>query len=161
MSFLPSLLVLGPLALVALVLTGARSLSPDPALRRRAARALALATAAQAIHFTEEAVRGLHRALPALIEQPPIPFDLFVGFNVAWLVIWGWSVWGLTRARPFAVFAAWFLGVAGVVNGIAHPLLALAGGGYFPGLVTAPVIGVAGLIVVRRLAQATGVVRAA
>ena len=41
-----------------------------------------------------------------------------------------------------AALAAWFLAIAGMFNGIAHPLLALASGGYFPGLVSSPFIAV-------------------
>lgn len=155
MSLLPSILILGTLALVALVLTGARPVSADPALRRGAARALALATAVQAAHFMEEAIGGLHRELPAFFGQPAMPFNVFVAFNVAWLGIWTWSAWGIVAARPIAVFAAWFLAIAGAFNGIAHPLLAVGTGGYFPGLVSSPFIGVAGVLLWRRLNRAT------
>jgi hypothetical protein len=58
-------------------------------------------------------------------------------------------------ARAPALFAAWFLAIAGMVNGIAHPLLAVAAGGYFPGLISSPVIGSAGVWLWVRLRRAT------
>lgn len=58
-----------------------------------------------------------------------------------WLGIWVLSVPGLRSARAFAFFAAWFLAIAGMVNGIVHPLLAIFVGVYFPGLVSSPFIG--------------------
>jgi hypothetical protein len=58
-----------------------------------------------------------------------------------------------------AFFAAWFLAVAAMANGVAHPLLAVASGGYFPGLVTAPVIAGVGIRLFVRLRAATQPVR--
>jgi hypothetical protein len=40
-------------------------------------------------------------------------------------------------------------------NGIAHPLLAIADGGYFPGLVTSPFIAAASALLWIRLRAAT------
>lgn len=54
--------------------------------------------------------------------------------------------------------ALWFLGIAGVVNGVAHPALAqlaLRAGSYFPGLITSPLIGGLGLTLLRRLTSIT------
>jgi hypothetical protein len=42
-----------------------------------------------------------------------------------------------------------------MLTGMAHPLMAAASGGYFPGLTTSPVIGVAGLLLWSRLRSAT------
>ncbi|MBI2569230.1 MAG: hypothetical protein HYV63_19595 [Candidatus Schekmanbacteria bacterium] len=41
------------------------------------------------------------------------------------------------------------------MNGIGHPLFAVASGGYFPGLITSPLIGVAGVVLWGRLLRAT------
>jgi hypothetical protein len=54
-----------------------------------------------------------------------------------------------------AVFAAWFLAIAGMFNGIAHPLLAIAERGYFPGVVSSPFICVASVWLWLRLRKAT------
>jgi hypothetical protein len=77
-----------------------------------------------------------------LLGLPGIPLSVFVVFNLMWLGIWVASVPGLRSARAAAFFAAWFLAIAGMFNGIAHPLLAIAAGGYFPGLVSSLFIGV-------------------
>ena len=70
------------------------------------------------------------------------------------LGIWVVSVPGLRSARPAAFFAA-FLAIAGMFNGIAHPLLSISAGGYFPGLVTSPLIGGASVGLWLRLRGAT------
>lgn len=155
MSMLPSMLILGAVALVALALTRYRQISENQGARVIAARSLAVALAAQAAHFAEEAVHGLHRELPAMLGQPAMPFSIFFSFNVAWLAIWLASVPGLKSGRAGAVFAAWFLALGGMVNGLAHPLLAAAEGGYFPGLVTSPFVGAACVFLWIRLHQAT------
>jgi hypothetical protein len=141
---LPSIFVLGLAALAAVVLVQSRW-SPRERLPERlaAARALALAVGVQSVHFAEEAATGFHERFPALFGLPAIPLSVFVVFNLAWLGIWVASVPGLRSARPAAFFAAWFLAIAGMINGIAHPLMAVAAGAYSPGLVSSPLIGVA------------------
>lgn len=156
MGFLPSLIILGLLALIAWRLAGTRQIAPgDDRVRRLAATMLLIATLIQSLHFTEEAATGFHAAFPALFGQPPIPFSVFIAFNLVWLVIWLASIPGVYAGHTLALFAAWFLAIAGMLNGIAHPLLAAVSGGYFPGLVSSPVIGIAGLLLWRRLRQAT------
>jgi hypothetical protein len=156
LNLLPSIIVLGLVALAAATFT-ARRASPPENLEGRAdaSRALLVALVIQGIHFIEEAATGLHVRLPALFGLPPIPFALFVGFNVLWLGIWIGSVPAIRRARPPAFFAAWFLAIAGALNGILHPLLAVVARGYFPGLVTSPFIGAAGVWLWIRLLRTT------
>ena len=156
LSVLPSLAILGLAALAAFALAVNRSApAGQVAGRRAAALALALATGIQGVHFAEELASGFHERFPALFSLPPMPLSFFVAFNLAWLGIWAASVPGLRSARPAAFFAAWFLAIAGLLNGIAHPLLSIAAGGYFPGLVTSPFIGAAGFWLWRRLSLAT------
>ncbi len=156
LSVLPSLLVLGLAAFAALRLVFSRQSPPEKGAERLdAARALALAVGAQSIHFAEEAATGFHERLPALLGLPGMPFSFFVVFNLTWLGIWVASVPGLRSARAAAFFAAWFLAIAGMINLIAHPLLAIAAGGYFPGLVSSPFIGGASVWLWRRLHSAT------
>src|SRR5580704_5983036 len=57
---------------------------------------------------------------------------------------WTAAVLGLRAGHRSAFFPAWFLAIASIANGIAHPLLAVRVGGYFPGLLTAPLVGIAG-----------------
>lgn len=87
--------------------------------------------------------------------MPGIPWPLFVAFNLTWLGIWAASVPGLRSRRALAFFAAWFLAIAGTINGVAHPLLALAAGGYFPGLASSPFVGSASVWLWLRLRRAT------
>jgi hypothetical protein len=84
-----------------------------------------------------------------------MPLWFFVPFNLAWIAIWLVSVPYLRLGRKPAFFAAWFIAIGGMLNGVAHPMMAIASGGYFPGLVTSPVIGLAGVILWQRLQRAT------
>ncbi len=152
---LASVLILSAVAVVALVLTFTRAISENDLARHAAARSLALAVALQAAHFAEEATTGFHDRFPELLGLPAMPVPFFVLFNVAWLAAWTASVPGLRTGRPTAFFAAWFLALAGLLNSIAHPLLAVASGSYFPGLVTSPFIGVASALLWTRLRRAT------
>ena len=156
LSLLPSAFVLGLAALAALLLVLSRRSPPENVAERlAAARALAVAVGVQSVHFAEEVGTGFHERFPALLGLPAMPVSFFVAFNLTWIGIWVASVPGLRAARPAAFFAAWFLAIAGMLNGIAHPLLAVAADGYFPGLVSSPVIGVASARVWIRLRGAT------
>lgn len=154
MNYLPSIVVLGLLALFAWRLAVTRERGEDPA-RKAAAIMLLIATVIQAAHFAEEAATGFHIAFPAYFGQAPVPFAVFLAFNLVWLIVWFASIHGVYAGRTAALFAAWFLALAGMLNGIAHPLLAASVGGYFPGLATSPAIGIAGLLLWQRLRRST------
>ncbi len=155
-SLLPSAMVLGVAAAIALFLTLARDWAHDSKQIIRGAVHLAVITTLfQAAHFTEELVTGFHEQFPALLGLPPMPIRVFVVFNFAWLMIWSLSAWGLAARRRAALFPLWFLGIASAVNGVAHPLFSVLAGGYFPGLVTSPVAGLLGVLLLRRLALLT------
>ena len=106
-------------------------------------------------HFVEELTTGFHQRLPAAFGLPPLSRPLFVTFNLVWLAIWAVSTWGLARRRHVALFPLWFLGIAGVANGLLHPLLALNAGGYFPGLATSPLMAAVGALLLARLSRVT------
>lgn len=145
-GLIPPLLALGLIAIFAVVLTRTRVSPPAAELERLgASRALAAALTIQAIHFAEEALTGFHAHFPALFGLPAMPQPFFLAFNLIWLGFWILSVWGIRRANPIAFFAAWFLAIAAMANLIAHPLAAIAVAGYFPGLITSPLIGIAGI----------------
>jgi len=155
-SWLPSVMVLGLAALFAGFLARRRGSPPSNAAQRdAAARALAIAVAIQSAHFVEEAATGLPARLPELFGPSAMPSASFVVFNLAWLGIWLASVAGLRSGRRPAFFAAWFLAIAAMANAVAHPLLAVAARGYFPGLVSSPFIGGAGAWLWLRLCSAT------
>jgi len=153
-SLLPSAIALSLLAVAAVLATVRnQSAAADSVALRGAAHALAVTAGVQAVHFTEELATGFHEQFPALFGLPAMPLGVFVGFNLAWLGIWSVSVAWIRTGHPVPLFTAWFLAIAGCVNGIAHPLLALVAGGYFPGLFTSPFIGLAGLWLARRLSR--------
>lgn len=155
-SLLPTLVVLGLAALAALLATSSRWPPVAGAVERgAAARALAIALGLQSLHFAEEAATGFPERLGDLVGLPAMSYAFFVVFNLTWIGLWIASVPGLRTGRRGAYFAAWFLAIAGTLNGVAHPLLALASRGYFPGLVTAPVVALGALWLWRRLLHAT------
>ena len=121
-------------------------------LRSAAGAALAV-LAVQVLHFSEEYLAEFYRLFPERLGLAPWTAEFFVIFNLTWLVAWLLGVWAARtyRATIYAAVVLWFLAIAAVGNGIAHPILALLARGYFPGLITAPVLGIAGLILVRRL----------
>lgn len=146
MSIVPSLLILGLVTFVALLIALKNpQRQKNSRLSRAAAKILLLATLVQTLHFTEEAFTGFAEKFPALFGLPAMPLPVFTGFNLIWISIWLAAIPGLHRAKPWALFAAWFLALAGLINGIAHPLLSIITGGYFPGLITSPFIGAVGV----------------
>ena len=155
-SVVPSVVVLGLVAIFAARLAKGR-LSPIEAAKERIAAStfLGVATAIQSAHFAEEWATGFHARFPALLSLDPMPLTFFVAFNLAWIAIWIVSVPFIRLGRRPAFFAAWFIAIAGALNGVAHPMLAIASGGYFPGLITSPFIGIAGVILWQRLHRAT------
>ena len=156
MSYLPSIVVLGLVALVALRIARSRASREDRAEKRVAAsKALGLATAVQSVHFGEEWATEFHIRFPALFGLEPMSLPVFVLFNLAWIAIWIASIPMLRTVHTFGFFAAWFLALAGMINAVAHPLMAIVSGGYFPGLISSPLIGVAAFCLWRRLNEAT------
>ncbi|HEX6748345.1 MAG TPA: hypothetical protein VF092_13700 [Longimicrobium sp.] len=143
-------------AVIALVLTLARGYADaDEARLRHAVRLAFITIALQAGHFGEELETGFARRFPELLGLAPWPDLFFVLFNVFWLAIWTMSVPALFARRRAALFPLWFLGIAGVVNGIAHPLLAIRAGSYFPGLYTSPFVGMMAGMLLSSLAAIT------
>lgn len=156
MSLIPSIAVLGLAAIVALQLAVRRPSPIELTIERNAAsRVLALVTAIQSGHFAEEWATDFHARFPALFGLEPMPMSFFVGFNLTWIAIWIASAVLIRSARKSAFFAAWFLAIAGMLNGVAHPLMAVASGGYFPGLISSPFIGLASILLWKRLYAAT------
>lgn len=155
-SILPSTVILGTLAVIALILTITRGWADESRMHTRAAvRIAVIAVVSQAAHFIEELLTGFHERFPALFGAGPMPPGFFLSFNVAWLVIWSLCVLGLSTRRRAALFPLWFLGIGCIANGIAHPLFSVLTGEYFPGLVTSPVVGVMGVLLLRHLLLVT------
>lgn len=152
LSLIPSIAILGLAAFAALQLALRRPFSNELRMERASAsHMLALATAIQSGHFVEEWATDFHIRFPALFGLDPMPLSFFVAFNLTWIVVWIASVPMLRTGNRAAFFAAWFLAIAGMLNGLAHPLMAVASGGYFPGLISSPFIGLASILLWRRL----------
>lgn len=121
---------------------------------------------AQAMHSVEEYFSGLYEVFaPARFISGLISNDLstgFVVFNVG-LVLFG--IWCyLARVRPSHTSARGWIGLWIIIeggNGIGHPLLALSRGGYFPGVITAPILLVISIYLVLRISRSQSSSRAA
>lgn len=156
-SILPSTAGLGAAALIALALTFRRgNVEAQPDVLRSTVRLVLLTVFLQAVHFGEELGTGFHERFPRLLGFRAWSVEFFVVFNVSWLAIWCLSALGLSRRVHAALFPIWFLAIACVLNAVAHPLFSLSTGGYFPGLISSPLVGVAGILLLRRLSQLTG-----
>ena len=143
-------------AVIALLLTLARGgVDADPTRLRKAVRVTVVAILFQSAHFAEELATGFHERFPVLLGLAPWSLRFFVPFNLIWLALWTLSLFGLAARWRAALFPLWFLGLGCVANGIAHPLFSLRTGGYFPGLVTSPVVGIVGVFLLRRLSRVT------
>ena len=143
-------------ALAALVLTVVRGrVSANQAELQAAVRVAGVAVVVQSAHFVEELATGFRQRFPEQLGLAPWSLGFFVSFNLFWLGVWVFSCRGLSAGRQPALAALWFLGIAALVNGIAHPVLSARAGGYFPGLITSPVLGVVGFLLLRRLASVT------
>ena len=152
-SFTPSAIALGTLFAIAVGLTASRSRISDGELIS-VNRLVLLASGAQLLHFLEEAIFELNVRLPQAFGLPAMSFSFFLTINIAALVVWLWGALQRTF-NPVVITTFWFLGLASVFNLLAHPTMAIRSGGYFPGLVTSPLVGVMGLLLTRRLWTAT------
>jgi hypothetical protein len=147
---------LGAAAIAAALLTVTRGgIGADAGELRASVRVAVVAVLLQAAHFAEELATGFRERFPELLGLSPWSPRFFVSFNLVWLAVWALSLRGLAARRRLALFPLWFLAIAGVANGVAHPLFSALVGGYFPGLVTSPLVGVAGLVLLRRLLRVT------
>ncbi len=109
---------------------------------RRARRALLLLVLVQAAHSVEEYSTRLYETFaPARAVSALVSDDLAVGFVVVNASLVGFGFWCWWRS---ARGLAWAWAVLALANGSGHVLLALARGGYFPGVATAPLLLLAG-----------------
>ncbi len=155
-AYIPSVIALGAVLIVAGVLTLARpEIGREAAGRRRFLLVSVLATVTQAAHFIEEWQTGFAMDFPKTFGLPAIPESSFVVFNLTWIAIWLLAIPGVRRGLTIALWPLWFLGLAAVLNAVAHPILALRTGTYFPGLITAPLVGALGAVLLRELAIIT------
>lgn len=155
-SYLPSIVVLAPLLIAAVVLTAIRPrLRPEVRVSSRFLVVVGLTIGAQSLHFLEELRFDLFSRFPQVFGLEPVSESSFVSINVTALATWVLSLFAVRAGLVIAVFPLWFLGLAMVLNVLLHPILALRAGGYFPGLLTAPLVGVLGVLSLRQLARVT------
>jgi len=97
---------------------------------------------AQAAHSVEEYVFRLYDVLaPARYVSALFGVDRQSGFAVANAALVLFGLWCRNRTRrPGRAGLAWFWALLEIANGMAHVGLAIAAGGYFPGLATAPLL---------------------
>ncbi len=105
-------------------------------------------------HVMEEFVTRFHERFPQMLGLEVWSDDFFVTVNLGLISLFVLSAIGLQKSFRPAYVPVWFLAIAMVLNGVAHPALAIRAGGYFPGLVTSPVAGVVGVFLFGRLWKA-------
>ena len=121
----------------------------------RARKLFLLMILAQALHSVEEYhFRLFDRLLPARYVAETFGVDRPLGFIMANTALVGFGLWcWFARVRPgrgAALGLAWFWALLECANGLAHGALAVAAGGYFPGLATAPLLlGIGVLLIVQ------------
>jgi hypothetical protein len=99
----------------------------------------------QGAHSIEEYVTKLYEVFaPARFVSSLVSNDLALGFlvvNVALATfgLWCWAV-PLRSGWHTARGLVWFWTILELCNGIGHSVLALSRGGYFPGVLTAPLL---------------------
>jgi Protein of unknown function with HXXEE motif len=126
----------------------------------RSRTAFAILIAAQAAHSVEEYVFRLYDVFaPARFVSSLFSSSLSTGFALANAGIVLFGIWCyLARVRPShpsARTVGWFWVALEMGNGVGHTLLAAAGGGYFPGAWTAPVLFGVSLYLGSRLVRGT------
>lgn len=100
---------------------------------------------AQAVHSGEEHAFRLYEVFaPARLVSGLVTSNLAAGFALANAALVLFGLWCyLARVRPGHPAARgwmWAWVVLEVGNGLGHPLIAAARGGYFPGVATAPLL---------------------
>ncbi len=114
-------------------------------MSRRLPIAFLLVVLAQTSHSVEEYVARLYAVFPpARFVSSLFSDDLAMGFVIAntLIIAFGFWCWAVPVARqwPVARGLAWGWAAVELANGTGHSVLALGRLGYFPGVVTAPLL---------------------
>ena len=126
---------------------------------RRAKLAFLLLVLAQAGHSIEEYRFRLFDVLaPARFVSLSIGLDPATGFAIVNSALVAFGLWcrfvPVGKGWRAASAIAWGWAIIEAANGVAHIGLAIAAGGYFPGLATAPLLLVASAFLARSLVVA-------
>ncbi|HEX8644860.1 MAG TPA: HXXEE domain-containing protein [Allosphingosinicella sp.] len=121
----------------------------------RVVPAACLALAVQALHVAEEFATRFHVVAPELFGLQPWSDAYFIWVNMAAIAGWALAIAAVASGRGHAFWAGllWFLALASLGNALWHPAASIALGAYFPGTITAPLLGIAGFVLARRLAE--------
>jgi hypothetical protein len=130
-------------------------------MARRESSAFLALVLVQACHSIEEYRFRLWEALPpARFVSGLFGLDPAAGFALVNSALVGFGLWcflvPVRRSWPSGPALMWGWGLIEVVNGTAHLGLAVAAGGYFPGLYTAPLLTAAGAWLLYGLAARAG-----
>ena len=110
-----------------------------------------LGVALQSLHFCEEYLTGFQREFPTLFGNEWSD-QRFVTFNLIWLSVFSIAALGIYLRNALAYLVVIFFAIVGEVgNGVGHLAISIVQGRYFPGSITAPVIIVVGVVMLRRL----------
>jgi len=127
--------------------------SPEP---ERILPLYLLALGIQFIHFTEEYLTDFTSEIPKLFDQEPYPMDYWIVFNmIAYFVFILGGIILFKRKKEFMIIPLFFILVGVVFNSIAHILLSIYAGGYFPGLYTAIIYAVLGPVLMKKIFDET------
>jgi uncharacterized protein with HXXEE motif len=118
---------------------------------------------AQAAHSLEEtrarlydffwtATGRLHEILPA-ITQMRMSAQTFALLNMSFIAILLGAVPFVRARNPAAIALAWLAGAVEVVNALGHTAGAIWFRGYVPGVATAPLLFVTGVLLMRELSR--------
>jgi len=113
----------------------------------------------QILHFFEEYSTGFQTRFPVFFGYQWSD-NLYVAFNSIWLFLFFLATWGVYKKVRLAYIIVWFFAlIAGIGNGLFHPVVSIFQGGYFPGLITSPFLLVIGILLVRELTKKSVTVR--
>ncbi len=114
-------------------------------MEQRSQTAFLLLVLAQAAHSIEEYATGLYGVFaPARLASSLVSDDLPTGFLILNAALVGLGLWcyaaPVRRSWPSARAWAWLWVAIELGNGVGHPAIAWSRGGYFPGVITAPLL---------------------
>lgn len=158
-SLTPTMIALAGPAAAAVILTVLRPHLSTAVTSRRFLLIVGLTIGAQVLHFTEELLTELYVAFPTTFGYPAAPRSVFVSANITALVVWVAALIAVREGIVIALLPLWFLGFAELLNLFLHPYMALRTGGYFSGVITAPLVGVLGILTIWELAKVTAEAR--
>ncbi len=104
-------------------------------------------------HFLEEYLTGFQTRFPGLFGVEWSGRQ-FTALNLIWLSVFLLALYGVYRNIRLAFVIVWFFALlAGIGNGLFHPLISLFQGAYFPGLVSSFFLLIIGIMLIRQLTE--------